>query len=734
MTIASFRITPGANRIFPQALAAAVLLLAVDSEISALEKHLAVVPTSTSPVIDGRLTDPGWAGVPVATGFVRINRSTLTEPTTARMVYDGEAIYIAVECREGSPDDLTITASDNDVSEIFADDNVEIFIDTNNDRATYYHFAINAAGAHYQAYCDLRDGNAIRDETWNPPIDVAAHIGADRWSVEIRVPLAALRVTKPSPGTAWAVNFCRSWRSTSVSDGEFSMWSPAEAFNRPDAFGLAIFGMAPGSEALARALREARASPRGAANQGPKIDVELDRFYYTPDVATVQVRLETDATAGHAAAVTIRKDAHTPPVARQSVDIVEDKASYDLSFAMTPWPHGRYVVSVDLRDADAALIRSSHHVFIKRRLDPAPPSPSALNATIRDDGVILVGGKPFLPFVGEGWSPASPLAKESFSLTTYGDLGTLAIAHPLEWPRLNLPWVTRTPEETFILMPDEEAMYAKLREEVGARKSDGTVLARMLKYEAQLPMYRGTVENRTPLDNPEECRRINAFVKEVAPHHLTSIHVDRPKYVERFRDVADIMEVGLWTSSYAPSLIPNLRRDMEWVRRIVGPNKPIKFWIGSTIPSPDKRTAEEIRCACYLVLTRGGAAIGFNMGHGGLDLTYTRHWSVYPGLYRELTDLFDILTTIQQRPIPTVAVDSPDIDLTIRWKGDRLYIVAINTSRHTVGATFTMDAKARPDATIGLPFEQRQVPVDDHRFTDQFAAFEPHMYELTFSP
>ena len=706
---------------FISGLTTAILALTLSTGTAAAEKHLAVGATSAPPSIDGDLTDQCWRDAASASGFIRTNGKSPTEQTTAHITYDTTNLYIAFSCQENAPGKITANAQRNDSDDIFGDDNVELFLDTNCDRASYYHFAITPTGAHYQAYCDLNE--SIRKEDWNPKWEVKTSIAERSWTAEIRIPFASLGAAKPAQAAVWGVNFCRSWRLTDP--GEFSSWAGIEGFNRPEEFGFAVFGVDAGSAEIAQAVKKAIAAPPVEA----KIDIGMDRFYYPPDLRQMHIQVTAETDRGTDLKVEIRKDVHTEPVASVEMALVEGKQIYEMSLYFKDWPLGRYIVSAALREHRKTLQRA-HRVFIKRRFEPAPPAPSALDATIRSDGIILLEGRPFCPFVAEGYSPASPLAKESFNLTTYSDLGTLAITNPLEWPRLNLPWVTRTETETFILMPDEEKMYADIRKEVLARKSDPTLLCRLLKYEAHLPMYRGTVEERTPLDNVAECRRINQFVKRIDPHHLTSIHVDRPKYLPDYKDVADIVEIAYWSSSYAPSLIPNLTRDLEKVRSIIGPGRAFKFWIGNTIPSPDKRTAEEIRCACYLTLMRGAAGIGFNMGHGGLDPSYTRHWSVYPGLYRELMELFSILTTLQPEPLPEITVEPPEIDYSVRKRDGKLYLIAVNTSKHLIDATVSVADRSLMSKSIKLPFEQRSITPQDNGFSDVFTAFEPHVYEI----
>lgn len=460
------------------------------------------------------------------------------------------------------------------------------------------------------------------------------------------------------------------------------------------------------------------------------MEISLDRFYYTPDVDRMQIFLAVEAREGVDVQIKVEQTPGAPAVAAQEeIPLVTGQDSYDISFDMRDWALGRYLVSAHLRDAEQKRLRSTQRIFIRREFEPAPPSPSALNATVRSDGILLLEGEPFCPFMAEGWTPVSPLGKDGFNFTTYGDLAALSIADPLDHPRLNLPWVTRVGEETFILMPEKEKMWQDLHEEVLERKTDPALFSRLIKYEAHIPMYRGTAEERTAIDNVSQCREINQFLKELDPDHLTSIHVDRPQYLPQYKDVADIIEVACWSSSYAPSLIPNLCRDLQQIRNVIGAGKPFIFWIGNTIPNPESRTAEEIRAACYLALMYGSAGIWFNMGHGGLDPSFTRHWSVYPGLYRELMEVFAILTTLQPEPAPAIAVDAPEINYRVCQRDGRLYAIAVNTSDRMIQATLSATDRSLLANDITLPFENRSIQPREGRFADAFTAYEAHVYE-----
>ena len=165
------------------------------------------------------------------------------------------------------------------------------------------------------------------------------------------------------------------------------------------------------------------------------MEISLDRFYYTPDVDRMQISLAAEAREGVDIQIKVEQ---TPGafavVAQEEIPLVTGQDSYDISFDMTDWALGRYLVSAHLRDSEQKRLRSTHRIFIRRELEPAPSSPSALNATVRSDGILLLEGEPFCPFMAEGWTPVSPLGKDGFNFTTYGDLAALSIADPLDHP------------------------------------------------------------------------------------------------------------------------------------------------------------------------------------------------------------------------------------------------------------------------------------------------------------
>ena len=191
--------------------------------------------------------------------------------------------------------------------------------------------------------------------------------------------------------------------------------------------------------------------------------------------------------------------------------------------------------------------------------------------------------------------------------------------------------------------------------------------------------------------------------------------------------VADIVEVAYKRSSFAQRLIPNLVRDLEEIKGVLQEGQPFFFWIGSSIHRPELRSAEDIRCATYLALLYGAAGIVYHMGHDGVPVEDTRHWSVYPGLSREVDEVFAILATEQEEPPPAITVSPDSIDYRVRRVDGRVVLVAVNTADTLVEAAVSIGNAHR----VVLPFESRVIEADDSGFTDSFTAYEPHVYTCT---
>ena len=761
------------------------------------EKTMRVGPASTPPVIDGNLDDRCWRDATMASGFITVQGEWPREQTTGYVTYDDTCIYIAFYCNEPVSEEIKAETKGNDDLSIFGGDVVEIFLDTNHDRKTYYHFGVNPIGMRYEAYCDA--GNGLRKADWNPDLELETRIGDQHWAVEMRIPFASLGTACPQPGTAWGINLGRERRAGHAESASWAMY--LGSFNQPGKFGELIFGDYPdvsysvlsvgdpkANHEVGIRLRNGKKSPlsvrtqwtvgassqiattrlgpkeereiyirskdaasletvdtlelaltvgntktgeiydvrKGYREQSPAIEMLMDRYYYTPDVRQVQVDITRNIERAVLLKIEVGKEVGGKPVAGREISLAPGKDDYNTSFGIADWDSGRYVVAAHLLAEGGERLLSIHRVFfVKEEPAPARIPLAAPKVRIRSDGIILLDEEPFCPFLASTPAQSSLLVKDCFNVA---ESGFGLVSRPLTRRGVGLPGWTQAPGEIFVLLPEEEKMLEHIQRTVAAQKADPLLLYWFMAYEAQISMYRGE-ENRVPLNNVEELERISRFVKSVDPDHLTAIQIDCGNWAD-YKDCADIIEVACWSSSYARSLISNLIEDVDNVRHALGQGKPFVFWIGSSIPSADWRTAEEIRCASYLALMHGAAGIVFHMGHAGIDPSLTRHWSVYGGLAREIEELFPILTTSRQSRKAMITMDPPGVDYCVREYNDRFYIVAVNTSHSTVNARVLITGPAVISKRIRVLFENREIELTRNRFVDTFTSFEPHVYEF----
>lgn len=179
----------------------------------------AVRITGDPPRIDGDLSDPVWAAAPVAHGFVQLEPregAPASERTEARVLYDDQALYVAVRAWDSSPDSIVAQLTRRDQPSY--SDRVHVVVDSYFDRRTAFHFAVNPAGVKYDAY---RYDDHREDPGWDGVWEVATRVDAHGWTAEFRIPLSQLRFSGAAEQD-WGINFGRDIARRN----ETSSWAP----------------------------------------------------------------------------------------------------------------------------------------------------------------------------------------------------------------------------------------------------------------------------------------------------------------------------------------------------------------------------------------------------------------------------------------------------------------------------------------------------------------------------
>jgi Carbohydrate family 9 binding domain-like len=185
---------------------------------------------TTSPVTpDGILDEKSWEEVPWTDYFVDIEGSSKPVPrlkTRAKLLWDDSNLYVAAELEEPQ---VWAKLRQRDTI-IFYDNDFEVFIDPDGDTQVYSELEVNSFGTAWdlllvKPYRDggppvtgwdiagLQVGTHV-DGTINDPRDIDKG-----WTVEIQIPLAALKECSgsagiPKAGDKWRIDFSRvEWRT-----------------------------------------------------------------------------------------------------------------------------------------------------------------------------------------------------------------------------------------------------------------------------------------------------------------------------------------------------------------------------------------------------------------------------------------------------------------------------------------------------------------------------------------
>lgn len=154
---------------------------------------------------------------------------------------DGTTLHIGIVCQEPDMKGLQSTTTKNDDPKLLDGDHVTLLIETSS--RSYYEISVNPAGAVY----DLDRAPGGRGEGWSSGAQVAVHRGADRWSIEMRLPIVGAEAftldptkgidgARPKELFPWHFNLGRS----RIRDGniERTAFSPTgrEDFHVPEKF------------------------------------------------------------------------------------------------------------------------------------------------------------------------------------------------------------------------------------------------------------------------------------------------------------------------------------------------------------------------------------------------------------------------------------------------------------------------------------------------------------------
>jgi hypothetical protein len=161
-----------------------------------------------SPKIDGLLTDDAWKGLEIANNFIMMqpNNGEKEDPlykTEVKVLYDDEAIYVSAMMYDPNPSEIAqeFTSRDNDGQA----DYFSLILNPNNDGINATSFDVMVTGTQL----DAKVSDSRRpDRSWSAVWKSATKISDNGWSVEMKIPYAALRFSNEKVQT-WGIQFLR---------------------------------------------------------------------------------------------------------------------------------------------------------------------------------------------------------------------------------------------------------------------------------------------------------------------------------------------------------------------------------------------------------------------------------------------------------------------------------------------------------------------------------------------
>lgn len=171
------------------------LAVAVSGAIAALSAIADVGRVATVPEIDGDLSDAAWSKAEWKTGFRKFEREKRRDvkaDTAFAVIADDESLYIGIKCFEPDMERLK-TAVDNGIFSSRTD-SVEIDFCPNGTPFERYQFVFGYRGDSYAMFYS-ESGN-IKPDPYGPMFEHSVGSFADFWTIEIRIPLSALYMTR----------------------------------------------------------------------------------------------------------------------------------------------------------------------------------------------------------------------------------------------------------------------------------------------------------------------------------------------------------------------------------------------------------------------------------------------------------------------------------------------------------------------------------------------------------
>ncbi len=434
----------------------------------------------------------------------------------------------------------------------------------------------------------------------------------------------------------------------------------------------------------------------------------------------------------------------TDVVARTAIPFVRDGNRITL-VPSAPWSAGRHLIDIAVRDllGNAALSRK---VFL------IGEKPSAREVELRDDGMVLVKGKPFFPI---GMYAVSPYDFNSNSFdVAVRDLKAAGVNTVHSYGNRFDPKLFAAAEKHGVRQWTDGKGAGHERDSwfMATGRVDRTVLAWYIGDDTSMHTTPGQLLDRDEATRMLDGTRITCHADGVRAKAAKSNYQEYVNYANVF--MPEIYPIdGFKDERCVAEVCRDMDRCREDIRKYGDGERPRGVWpiLQCFHGKGWKRypTAQELYAMSFAAIIHGGNGItwfkyGGDVGEKGARYSgmfrTPEDWTAMTNIMWRIARMAPILTTrTPPQPSPPEIVSGPEQDafgqpsvtLLLKTHKGAHYVFAVNAVNEPVRARFRIGGVKA--STVGVAWERRELKMAGGAFEDDFEPFGVHVYRLVVS-
>lgn len=194
---------------------------------------LTIQQTASEPVVDGNLDEAAWANAPKQHFVTAADGSKAKAETSVQSLWADKGLYLAFHMDEPNINGIRANiAPDRNSTDVWNDDSIEIFLDTEGKGHQYLQYIANSRAALFDP--------TVKDVGGKSTAQCGAAKLKDSWTLELFIPFSAVSGSPVQAGTTWLGNFVRNRHAMG---DELQRWNTQFSSNNHDqsAFGKLMF-------------------------------------------------------------------------------------------------------------------------------------------------------------------------------------------------------------------------------------------------------------------------------------------------------------------------------------------------------------------------------------------------------------------------------------------------------------------------------------------------------------